>query len=181
MSMTMYAFVGKLRLRDWMLAFRPWRGDEVVVDIGAGRGLMSIGAAKMVPKGKVIAVDVWRQEDLTGNNAESLTANAIAEGVDERIQIKTADARELSLETSSADVVLSVLCLHNIEPEADRMKACREIIRVLKPGGQALIADYIGVASYAREFKAAGLHVVQPMGAFLHALGLMRLVIVTRN
>src|ERR1700741_3051585 len=38
--------VGKLYLRDAILNSIPWRGDEHVLDVGCGHGLMLIGAAK---------------------------------------------------------------------------------------------------------------------------------------
>jgi arsenite methyltransferase len=57
---------------------------------------------------------------------------------------------------------MPVLCLHNIEPETDRRAACLEIVRVLKPGGTALIADFIKTADYAAVFKGAGLTVIGP-------------------
>lgn len=44
--MGLYAIIGKRRFRDWMLARHEWRGDETVLDVGAGRGLMAVGAAK---------------------------------------------------------------------------------------------------------------------------------------
>src|SRR5690242_18021403 len=38
--------VAKLRVRDSVLEGIPWRGDENVLDVGCGRGLFLIGAAK---------------------------------------------------------------------------------------------------------------------------------------
>ena len=119
-SMIAYALGGKTRLRHYMLELHTWRGDEVVLDVGAGRGLMSVGAAKRVPDGRVIAVDIWRAEDLSGNGPEALEANARRVGVADRIEIRSEDARSLQLADESIDVVLSVLCIHNIEPRADR-------------------------------------------------------------
>ncbi|HEY3290780.1 MAG TPA: class I SAM-dependent methyltransferase, partial [Anaerolineae bacterium] len=43
---------GKLRLRDQMINSLSWRGDEQVLDIGCGHGLMLIGAAKRLTTGK---------------------------------------------------------------------------------------------------------------------------------
>ena len=37
--------VGKLRMRDRLLDAIPWRGDEGVLDVGCGHGLLLIGAA----------------------------------------------------------------------------------------------------------------------------------------
>ena len=104
---------------------------------------MTVGAAKRVPRGRVIAIDVWRAEDLSGNGPAALSANGRAEGVSGQIEVRTVDARALDLPDASVDVVLSLLCLHNIEPATERARALREIARVLKPGGRALIADSI--------------------------------------
>src|SRR5262245_31950115 len=48
--------VGKLRQRDRMLDAIPWRGDEQVLDLGCGRGLMLIGAAKRLTTGRAVGV-----------------------------------------------------------------------------------------------------------------------------
>jgi SAM-dependent methyltransferase len=56
-------------------------------------------------------------------------------------------------------VVLSNLCLHNISDRAGRSKACHEIIRVLKPGGIAVISDYKHIREYESEFINCGLNV----------------------
>ena len=53
--------------------------------------------------------------------------------------------------------MVSNLCLHNIPAAAAREKACREIVRVLKPGGIAVISDFKNTADYAKAFQAAGL------------------------
>jgi arsenite methyltransferase len=161
-SMIAYAYVGKHMLREHLLAQHEWRGDEVVLDIGAGRGLMAIGAALRVPQGKVIALDIWSQVDLSDNTPEELTKNAKLMGVAETIEIVTGDARKLSMPDASVDVVVSVFCIHNIEPENERAVACREIARVLKPGGIAAIADFPGVSGYVDIFQKAGLKVVGP-------------------
>jgi arsenite methyltransferase len=69
--------------------------------------------------------------------------NAELEGVKDKIEIKNDDARNLIFVDNSFDVILSLLCIHNIEPKADQEKACFEIARVLKPNGTVLIGDYV--------------------------------------
>lgn len=179
-SMLLYSFLGKQRLRDHLLRQRPWRGDEVVLDIGTGRGLMAIGAAHRVPAGRVIAIDLWSGKDLTGNRPDRLQTNARIERVAERVHVVTGDARTLDLADASIDVVLSVFCLHNIEPAAGRHAACREIARVLKPGGTAMIADFPGVATYVEVFRAAGLDVASPFRAEAIALGIAGYLVATK-
>ena len=174
--MRLYAWRGKLRTRDWVLARQDWKGNETVLDIGAGRGLMTIGAARKVPRGVVHAIDIWRAEDLTDNGEAGLRKNLDAAGLIGRVQVHTMDARAMTFADGSIDVILSLLCLHNIEDAKDRQAACREIARVLKPGGVAYIADYTATRSYAAAFAAEGLAVTGPINAIPVAPSLMFLV-----
>jgi SAM-dependent methyltransferase len=157
--MLLYSLVGKFRHRDRILAKVQWTGAESVLDVGTGRGLLLIGAAKRLTTGHATGIDIWNAEDLSGNGPEGLKANIALEDVGPKTAIKSEDAREMSFADGSMDVVLSNLCLHNIYDKPGRMKACREIARVLKAGGIAVISDYKLTKEYAREFRAAGLAV----------------------
>jgi len=157
--MLVYAKAGKFRHRDRILAKVPWTGVETVLDVGAGRGLLLIGAAKRLTTGHATGIDIWNAEDLTGNGPEGLLSNIALEGVADRTDVKSEDAREMSFPDSSFDVVLSNVCLHNIYEQPGRAKACQEIVRVLKPGGLAVISDYKLMREYQGEFTKAGLTV----------------------
>ena len=156
-AMLAYALFGKFRHRDRLLAMHAWRGDERVLDVGTGRGLLMIGAAKRLATGKATGIDIWNAEDLTGNAAAATLVNARLEGVEARTELKTEDARTMSFADATFDVVVSNLALHNIGDVEGRAQACREIARVLRPGGRALISDFRHTAAYAEEFRAAGL------------------------
>src|SRR5206468_13116411 len=151
----------KVRLRERLLDEIPWPGDERVLDVGCGRGLMLIGAAKQLTTGLAVGVDLWRTEDQSGNNPETTRANALAEGVNGRIEIKTGDARQLPFDANSFDAVLSSWALHNIYERADREHALREIARVLKPGGRVVLLDIRHASEYAEVLKQAGMAEVQ--------------------
>ena len=151
----------KPRIRDRILDSIPWRGDENVLDVGCGRGLFLIGAAKRLKTGKATGVDVWRSEDLSGNTAEATMKNAQAEGVAQRIKIESADARQLPFAANSFDVVVSSLAIHNISSAEERAKALREIARVIKPGGYLAILDIFHTGEYAKAFGQLGFSEVQ--------------------
>ncbi|MEO8584821.1 MAG: class I SAM-dependent methyltransferase [Acidobacteriota bacterium] len=153
--MILYAEVGKFRHRDRMLAMLPWTGSENVLDVGTGRGLLAIGAAKRLTGGRVVGIDIWNASDLTGNTADAFLENAEVEGVAERVEVRNADARRMPFPDASFDVVLSNVCLHNIPNASGRAEACREIGRVLRPGGVALISDFRDTALYAAAFREA--------------------------
>jgi len=142
--------IGKVRSRERYLDRLPWR----VLDVGCGRGLFLIAAAKRLNQGgRAVGVDLWQAEDLAGNSPEATIANARLEGVAERVDVKTGDARQLALPDASFDVVVSSMALHNIYDEPGRRQAVAHIARVLKPGGHVLIVDIRHTAEYADEIR----------------------------
>jgi arsenite methyltransferase len=175
-AMLAYGLKGKYRTRDLMLSKIKWQGNEMVLDIGTGQGLLMNGAAKHLTTGKSVGIDIWSSKDLSDNSITKTLANAELEGVKDKIEIKNEDARSLSFADNSFDVVLSLLCIHNIEPKADQEKACLEIARVLKPNGTALIGDYIPTTEYAKAFANAGLTIKSSKPYFTTAYALMWIV-----
>jgi arsenite methyltransferase len=154
--MLIYVKWGKFRHRDRMLSLIKWTGSEQVLDVGTGRGLLMIGAAKQLTTGKSSGIDIWSAKDLSGNRPENAQRNAELEGVADRIEILSEDATKMSFPNATFDVVLSNLCIHNIPTREGRAEACREIARVLKPGGTALISDFIHLGEYKKAFQETG-------------------------
>ncbi|HTU51463.1 MAG TPA: class I SAM-dependent methyltransferase [Acidobacteriaceae bacterium] len=148
--------VGKLHLRDKIIASIPWRGDEQVLDVGCGHGMMLLAAAKQLKSGHAIGIDIWSQADQADNNPESTMANAHLENVADRVEILNADARSLPFPDNSFDVVVSSFVIHNLNQPADREQVIREIARVLKPGGQLAIADIRHTRQYERTLRTLG-------------------------
>ena len=179
-AMFVYGVKGKYRTRDLMLSKIKWTGNEYVLDIGTGQGLLMNGAAKHLTTGTSIGIDIWSSKDLSDNSINKTLANAELEGVKDKIEIRNEDAKCLTFADNSFDVVLSLLCIHNIEPKSDQEKACFEIARVLKPNGTALIGDYIPTTEYAKAFAKAGLKVKSSKPYFTTAYALMWIVEVTK-
>ncbi len=159
-SMFVYGIKGKFNIRELMLSKIDWKGDEIVLDIGSGTGLLMNGAAQHLITGKAIGIDIWRAEDLSDNTLANALANSAIENVADKIEIKTEDARNLSFADNTFDVVLSQFCLHNIDNKLEEEKACSEIARVLKPNGIALIGDYIPTHDYVKYLEKVGLKII---------------------
>ena len=159
--MLLYSKFMKFRHRDKMLGMIDWCGDERVLDVGCGAGLLLIGAAKRLTTGKATGVDVWSKVDLSANARERTLRNVAMEGVGQKTEVLDGDATAMKFADGMFDVVVSNLVIHNIPSREERDKACREIARVLKPGGVAVISDFVKTKEYQAQFVKAGLQLTR--------------------
>ena len=167
----LYVKVGKFRHRDFMLDLHSWRGDENVLDVGCGRGLLLAGAAKRLAAingiGHATGIDVWSNVDMGGNSAAATQHNLDLEGVSSICTLLSQPVQEMTFPDATFDVIVSNLCLHNIYDASTRRQALQQIVRVLKPGGIALISDYKLTGEYADEFRKAGLTAEKKRGSLI--------------
>ena len=87
------SLVGKLRVRDRLVAALALSESAHVLDAGCGRGLALIGCAKQLTSGRAVGVDLWSARDLSDNNPAATRANAAVEGVADRVEVHTGDIR----------------------------------------------------------------------------------------
>jgi SAM-dependent methyltransferase len=133
---------GKLRVWERELDRAGLKGNEQLLDLGCGRGAVLIQAARRLPAGRAVGVDMWSRKDQSGNSPEATLANAAESGVADRVEVHTADMTVLPFPDGSFDVVTSALAIHNIPSPESRYRAVDEAMRVLRPGGQLLVADF---------------------------------------
>jgi ubiquinone/menaquinone biosynthesis C-methylase UbiE len=109
------------------------KGNETILDIGAGTGRFSLPTAKTLSRGKVICLDISEvMLEYLGQKAEKL-------GLIDRILILNADASSTGLDNESIDIVFSNNVFHELSsPDA----VLSEVKRVLKPGGHVIITDF---------------------------------------
>ena len=173
----LYVKFGKFRHRDLILSLHPWQGDEQVLDVGCGRGLLLAGAAKHLTTGHATGLDIWSNVDMGANSAAATLRNLDLEGITSRCTLISAGAQDMPFADASFDVVVSNLCLHNIYDRTTRLQAVHQIARVLKPGGTALISDYKLTREYAAEFRMASFIVDCRWGNWLTTFPPLRIVI----
>jgi ubiquinone/menaquinone biosynthesis C-methylase UbiE len=140
------------------------RGDERVLDLGCGRGAVLIMAAKRLTTGRAVGVDLWKSFDQSGNSSEATQRNAVAEGVADRVELRTGDLRSLPFEDNSFDVIVSNFAIHNISVRDGRDKAISEAVRVLRPGGRLLIVDVRGTGRHQEQLTKLGMRDVTRRG-----------------
>jgi ubiquinone/menaquinone biosynthesis C-methylase UbiE len=151
------SYYGKFCARDKLLDSLNLRGDETVLDVGCGHGLLLIAAAKRLPRGRSIGIDLWSQVDQGNNSREATLENASLEGVSDRLEVRDGDMRKLPFPDGSVDAVVANLAIHNISDRQGRRQAVAEIVRVLKPGGQVALMDFKHVSQYSEDLKKNGM------------------------
>jgi trans-aconitate 2-methyltransferase len=114
------------------------RGDETVVDAGAGSGRVTEQLVELLPNGRVIAVD----------GSEAMIEKA-KERLGDRAEYLVSDLVELEL-PEPVDIVFSTATFHWI---GDHDRLFRQMRRVLRPGGR-LVAQCGGKGNVARHTEA---------------------------
>jgi arsenite methyltransferase len=121
-------------VRDRVLENAQLTGGEILLDVGAGDGLVAFGALeRMGEEGRVIFSDI--SQDLL-DHSRSL---AVEKGVVGRCQFLRAPATDLSaLDDASVDVVTTRPVLIYV---SDKRRAFEEFFQVLEPGGRLSIFE----------------------------------------
>ena len=140
------------KFADWaeLLDRLELKGDERLLDVGCGRGAVLLMAAQRLPRGRAVGVDIWSTKDQSGKAEQVTRRNAELEGVADRVELHTADMRQLPFADGSFDVVVSSLAIHNISGAGERARALREVARVMegrrvKEGIRAMIVPGSGL------------------------------------
>ncbi|HJT92422.1 MAG TPA: class I SAM-dependent methyltransferase [Mycobacterium sp.] len=147
--------VGKFEIWARIFEGLGLRGDETLLDMGCGRGAVLLAAAKLLPSGRAIGVDIWRA-DQTRNSPLNTLRNAEIEGVADRVELRTADITALPFDDNSVDVIVSSLVVHNISEQGGREKAISEAARALRPGGRLILVDIFFTNHYVRALRDLG-------------------------
>lgn len=106
--------------------------DNVVADIGAGTGYFAFRMAPLVPKGKVLAVDI-QPEMLAIVREKSQTTGVV------NVQPVLGRDDDPGLAPGSVDLVLMVDVYHEFSRPCEMMRA---VVQALKPGGRVALVEY---------------------------------------
>lgn len=151
------SYYGKFRARDLLLDGLSLTGEETLLDVGCGHGLLLIGAAKRLPRGRALGIDLWSQVDQGNNSKEATLRNAAIEGVADRVKVETGDMRQMPFADATFDAIVASLAIHNVPSREGRRQAISEIVRVLKPGGRVALMDLQKTKEYVSNLHALGL------------------------
>jgi len=119
---------------DEVVANMGLEPDHVVADIGAGSGYFSFRIAKLVPEGKVLAVDI-QQEML-----DIIEATKATEGVTNIDGVK-GEIDNPNLPANSIDAAIMVDAYHEFSHPFEMING---IYNALRPGGRIFLLEYRG-------------------------------------
>lgn len=114
------------------LALAKIKKGMKILEIGTGRGELAIACAKR--GAQVEAIDYSR----AGIKIAKQNLKKVAKDIAKRVNFKQMNAKKLAFPNKYFDVVFMLLVFEHLYP-AELNQALREIKRVLKPGGRAIM------------------------------------------
>jgi ubiquinone/menaquinone biosynthesis C-methylase UbiE len=113
-------------VRDAVLAAARVLPNDTVLDVGAGTGFLTEGAAKIARK--VIALDF----------SEAMTAESRGKLSSQNVEFRIGNVEHIPLPDGSVNAVIGNMILHHcLNPDI----AIRDMARVLVPGGRLALSD----------------------------------------
>lgn len=141
---------------DWPV-FLKWAFSEIskkleltdnstVLDLGTGTGRLILELSKTNRNCRFIGLDVSEEMiERARENSEEAGLNA---------EFIVGSMEKLSLPSGSVDFVVSCAAIHHVK---EKEKLFREILRVLKPGGRLVYADFFEKTDEEYEKRVGGL------------------------
>ncbi len=121
-------------VHDAVLARLAEVQPEVVLDLGCGTGQLTRRLTERFPDAEVVGLDYSAGMLSEASDRVGSTANLVR-----------ADAQFLPLRSASADVVV---CTESFHWYRDQRLALAELVAVLRPGGQLVIASIAAVTDF---------------------------------
>ncbi|PJZ49173.1 methyltransferase domain-containing protein [Leptospira saintgironsiae] len=156
--------------------FPPNLKGLTVLDLGCGSGRDSYLLSHLVgPEGKVIGVDMTEEQISIAKNFIDYHTEKFGYSKP-NIEFKQGfieDLESLGIESESIDLVISN-CVINLSP--DKPKVFKEILRVLKPGGELYFSDVFSSRRIPNELKTDPVLLGECLGGALYTEDFRRLI-----
>ncbi len=114
-------------------------GKGTVLDVGCGSGRATIMVGEARPSVRLVALDNFSAEYISGNSPDLLMQNIRRAGMEERVQVRTGDMRQIPAEAASFDGAVSTYAIDRLG-RSQRQQALSEVYRVLREDGEFLLA-----------------------------------------
>lgn len=160
------------------------KGNEIVLNLGAGTGQESIFFAKSIKNGKIYGLDKYLYSDVKfltklrsiiynsyiGNTLENAKKNIVIEGVENRCKFIIGDfTKKLDFPDGFFDIIISRQSLY-LMPYKKSIKVFEEVDRCLKKGGKVIFYETLKYKNWSmieaeKFFKEKGYNteILKPM------------------
>jgi ubiquinone/menaquinone biosynthesis C-methylase UbiE len=138
-----------------MIKIADLEGNEIVLDLGTGAGLLAIGFSKRLKNGKVYGLDKYHLKyqgigknlvnylkiNFIGNTLNNAIRNAKIENVGNKCEFISTDlTKRLNFSDEYFNIILSSQFLYCLSPKK-RQLVFNEINRVLRKGGKIIFFE----------------------------------------
>ena len=147
--------------KRFAVAISSARPGDRILDLAAGTGDMSrLLAARVGNTGSVVLADINR------DMLEYARRRLLDAGLVPEVVFVQADAESLPFPDNRFDCGCMAFGLRNV---TNKMRALREIYRVLRPGGQALVLEFslVSVAALKPLYDAYSFHILPRLGGWV--------------
>ncbi len=110
---------------------------DLILDVGCGSGRTSIAVGKIMKNGRIVAVDRFDADYIEDGGKMLLERNLKIANISDRVEIQTRDITNLMFVDGTFDAAVSSYMLDHMGNK--KLKALREVSRVLKKGGKFLL------------------------------------------
>ena len=117
---------------DLLIKAMELQPSDVVADVGAGSGYFTFRMSKLVPQGKVLAVDI--QPEMLALIEQKKKEEKVT-----NVEPVLGTEADPNLPAGSVDVALMVDAYHEFAYPREMMEA---VVRALRPGGRLVLVEY---------------------------------------
>lgn len=115
--------------------------SDLVLDGGCGAGRTTIALAKVLNKGRIVALDRFDADYIAGGGRALLEHNLRLAGITDQVDIEHGDLTQLPFPDQRFDSCISAHAIDHLGTE--KARGLQEMFRVLRPGGRFLLVVWV--------------------------------------
>lgn len=129
------------RISEVLVQLRDVKPTDTIVHIGLGRKKLAVELSRHLTTGKILVIDIYNPQIMPSRELARARRQAPRPNPDPRLSWRDGSLNLLPMPDSSISIATMNEALGEIWQEGDQVQLFKELFRILKPGGSALIAE----------------------------------------